>query len=488
MKFSINVNNRLSENDDNNNISLINSFIFKANEFIQKTEEHTLQGLNPGGIYQAIWCRDAAYILQSWFYSGNIHGVLQQLYYIWSHQISHNREKIIFGRGSPERNYHAVIARPKKQNTFEGFLPTTIYNAGYCEVYGLNPDIDSTVLMINTTSWILTKLLINFPIQENNRIGSDKNMSTSNLMSNYSRVIDFVLPRMLKAVDRILTRDIDNDGLLEQNYNEDWMDTCLRAGKIVYNQACWIIALKNFSCLLSIMNRDSEAMRMKKLFRMTINAVEEKLWSENDGCYIDIQDSKHTIGNNKIITQDVLLYLVAITENTVSDSLSVQRNNIQNSKIKNKINNINCNQNTIEKLKEEQKNELGLTFERGNRTLNAIRDRVWMNEWPVNIEKILNFTAPWFLKPYFYHNRTFWPWITGIEMLARGRFNRFEENNLLLSKLLLEDDVNILAFYEWVNPKTGKGSGAYPFRTGMCCVRTAIEHIINSIYEFILFM
>ena len=54
MKFSIHVNNRLSENDDNNTISLINSFIFKANEFIQKTEEHTLQGLNPGGIYQAI--------------------------------------------------------------------------------------------------------------------------------------------------------------------------------------------------------------------------------------------------------------------------------------------------------------------------------------------------------------------------------------------------------------------------------------------------
>ena len=174
--------------------------------------------------------------------------------------------------------------------------------------------------------------------------------------------------------------------------------------------------------------------------------------------------------------------MVAVTENTVSDSLSAQKNNKQNYKIKNKINNINCNcnQNIIEKIKE-QKKDLGLTFERGNRTLNAIRDRVWMNEWPVNIEKILNFTAPWFLKPYFYHNRTFWPWISGIEMLARGRFNRFGENNLILSKLLLEDDVNILAFYEWVNPNTGKGSGAYPFRTGICCVRTAIEDIINNI-------
>jgi hypothetical protein len=104
-----------------------------------------------------------------------------------------------------------------------------------------------------------------------------------------------------------------------------------------------------------------------------------------------------------------------------------------------------------------------------------------MNEWSVNNEKVLNFTAPWFLKPYCYQNRTFWPWITGIEMLARSRFNRFEECNLPLSKLLLEDDINILAFYEWVNPKTGKGNGAYPFRTGLCSVRTAIEHIYESI-------
>lgn len=125
---------------------------------------------------------------------------------------------------------------------------------------------------------------------------------------------------------------------------------------------------------------------------------------------------------------------------------------------------------------------MGLTFERGNRTLNAIRDRVWMNEWPVNIDRILKYTGPWFLKPYFYHNRTFWPWITGIEMLARSRFNRLEECNILLSKLALEDNnVNILAFYEWVNPTTGKGGGAYPFRTGICAVRTAIDHIINRI-------
>jgi hypothetical protein len=57
------------------------------------------------------------------------------------------------------------------------------------------------------------------------------------------KVIDFVLPRMLRAVEYLMRRDLDNDDLLEQNHNEDWMDTILRAGKIVYSQACWILAL-----------------------------------------------------------------------------------------------------------------------------------------------------------------------------------------------------------------------------------------------------
>ena len=48
----------------------IEIFLDSANTFLQKTNEHVLQGLNPGGIYQAIWCRDAAYILKDWFLSG----------------------------------------------------------------------------------------------------------------------------------------------------------------------------------------------------------------------------------------------------------------------------------------------------------------------------------------------------------------------------------------------------------------------------------
>src|SRR5919199_466450 len=158
--------------------SLVKSFTARAHQFMKDTEQHALQGVNPGGIYQAIWSRDASFILRSWFHSGNVHGVLQQISTIWSHQITPAKEKIVYGRGSPEMNYKPTIAKEDKQNTFEGALPTTIYQAGYSEVYGLNPDIDSTALMISTTSWILTRIL-----KENNNKKQQQPLSSASSSS-----------------------------------------------------------------------------------------------------------------------------------------------------------------------------------------------------------------------------------------------------------------------------------------------------------------
>ena len=50
------------------------SFVAKADTFMVKTEEHALQGVNPGGYYHATWCRDASYILRDWTLSGNMTG------------------------------------------------------------------------------------------------------------------------------------------------------------------------------------------------------------------------------------------------------------------------------------------------------------------------------------------------------------------------------------------------------------------------------
>jgi hypothetical protein len=78
------------------------TFVKRANKFIRETQEYVLQGLNPGGFYQAVWSRDASYILKDWFLSGNIEGVLRQIYFIWSHQIEAKKEqKLVYAEGHP---------------------------------------------------------------------------------------------------------------------------------------------------------------------------------------------------------------------------------------------------------------------------------------------------------------------------------------------------------------------------------------------------
>src|SRR5919202_1738706 len=209
-------------------------FADNANKFLQKTQEHVLQGINPGGIYQAIWCRDAAYILRDWFLSGNIYGTMQQIYQIWSHQIEPDREKIVYGRGSPEMRFLLEAAKLDKQKEFEGALPTTIYQAGFSEVYGQNPDIDSTALIVSTSSWILARAIkqqdTSSPSssQDSRVVVASEHSSdfVSALLSKVGitdpqKVAEFAVPRMLKAIEHLKSRDIDNDGLLEQSHNED---------------------------------------------------------------------------------------------------------------------------------------------------------------------------------------------------------------------------------------------------------------------------
>jgi hypothetical protein len=451
------------------------SFAHSGNRFLQKTQEHVLQGINPGGIYEAIWCRDAAYILRDWFLSGNIHGTMQQIYQIWSHQISPaSLEKLVYGRGSPEMKFLSEVAKVDKQKEFQGALPTTIYQAGFSEVYGQNPDIDSTALMISTSSWILARSLKDrqslseTPISEQTTIASEHSSDyVWTLLSKVGitdpqKVAEFVVPRMLNAVEYLSNRDIDNDGLLEQNHNEDWMDTALRAGKIVYSQACWVLALSNLASLLSQLGMASESNKIATLADKAMKAVDQNLWSEEDGCYLDIQETHHIGGPYRTLTQDISLYLVAITESTMSDSLKVTRKH-------------NGNKQTESKILDQS------LHNRSNRILDAIKTRAWKEKWPLMTEVELKATGPWILKPYQYHNQTFWPWTTGTEMLARSRFDRVEECNILFSKLASEGHPHIHAFYEWINPITDQPDGSFPFRTGISGVRTAIADILERI-------
>jgi glycogen debranching enzyme len=370
-------------------------------------------------------------------------------------------------------NFLAEVAEEETERRFAGALPTTFYQAGFSEVYGRNPDIDSTALMISTTSWILTASLIQQEKNLSSPEGSKQVTVATEHSSSYvstllsklgitqpSKVAEYVIPRMLKSVEYLQKRDIDNDDLLEQGHNEDWMDTALRSGKIVYSQACWILALNNLSMLLAKIERESDAKRVSRLADRAIRGVERTLWSEENNCYLDMHQT--TGGKDRILTEDISLYLIAVTDNTPRNSLKM---------IYNADHSLNAGSTHLNKLND------GIN-ERALRTLEAIKTRAWKKKWPLITERELVATGPWVLKPYEYHNHTFWPWITGLEILARSRFEKPEDCEYLLSKLASEGQPHIHAFYEWINPTNDQENGAYPFRTGISAIRIAIADIL----------
>jgi hypothetical protein len=512
-------------------------FFQEINSFLEKTTEYVHLGINPGDYYSAIWTRDASYILKDQFLTGDTYNVFRALYFVWAHQIDEDdNQGIIYGRGSPELGFSIHHAERKEKKRFKGALPSTIYhNQGFSEVYGRSPDIDSTALMISTTAWILDVYLKaglysyyenlsewasaldppnpSFPPPESTKPLSSADYNKQQLfdlaeqegrpslsygqispplkvISRPPELIEFVVPRMLDAVHHLASRDIDNDGLLEQGYNEDWMDTALRAGKIVYSQACWILALSNLSSLLFEIGENVLARSMAATAERAMDAVESNLWSQEHGAYIDHnvtwigQKDSRKSGNDEtssgkdseILTQDVSLYLVSITENTFNDVLGMRfKGNGDKTAAKK----------TDRKKLRQGKALLRIPRKsiqhRATSTLEAIKERIWMdNGWPMVTEKELRRTGPWILKRNQYHNQTFWPWITGIEMLARSRFGRYQECNELLLGLTGESRTQTLAYYEWVNPKTGKGDGAFPFRTGISTIRIALTDILLS--------
>jgi hypothetical protein len=212
---------------------------------------------------------------------------------------------------------------------------------------------------------------------------------------------------------------------------------------------------------------------MVKLADITIKAIEEKLWSEEDDAYIDVQETHHIGGPYRTLTQDISLYLVALTENTSRDSLSIndypsKKNLLQPQMIK-----------RLDGKEEEDDDRSN--YDRLVRTLGAIRRRAWKKKWPLVTEVELISTGPWHLEPYQYHNHTFWPWATGIEMLARSRFGQFAECDILLSSLASEGHPHVHCFYEWLNPINDTSGGVYPFRTGISAVRIAIDDILAKI-------
>ena len=438
--------------------------VINIRNFLALTEKYTSQNAEPGDYYKALWCRDAAYILKDQYMSGYHGAVLKQIKQIWKKQIGNDSERLIYGRGSPKTNFTPVNAGIDLSGNFYGALPTTIFD-NFSEIYGLNPDIDSTALMIYVSTWILTSMI-------NDSIDKGKKISTK-----ANELFEYLVPFLFRGIDYLNSRDEDNDGLLEQDHNEDWMDTVLREGKVVYSQACWLMALTSFSNLLFVLDKVDEAQRLRIMASRVVGSIENRMWSEKNKCYMDIKLDK-TVEDEPpgILYQDMVFYAFAMTEllphivSNISKVSDLDRN------AKDEKNESLINSGRAMEIRERLLLALG-----------SLKNRTWLGEIPLVTDKPLLKTGPWILQSNEYHNYTHWPWITAVELLTRFRFGQIDECNILLSNLFnhgkqdnKSDHDNI--FYEWLNPTTKTGGGAYPFRTGISAYRLTSFEIISKLH------
>jgi len=198
-----------------------------------------LSGLSPSAGYFGIWLRDAAFILRAWITLGEAKQGIISCQRLWRNRITES-SVVVVGR-SGTTFIPSKIADAKFKRKFKGLLPTTIFK-GCLEVYGAEPDIDSTALMIETTCRLLQ------------RVDSQSQRTA-------------LLPAVVEAANRLAVKDVDGDLVLEQGPNEDWMDTAYRSGKVLYSNACWLSALKALA--ETAKDRDN----WLDLYRQTLRAV-----------------------------------------------------------------------------------------------------------------------------------------------------------------------------------------------------------------------
>jgi glycogen debranching enzyme len=372
---------------------------FSSSRYMSETDS-LLSGdsLTPAGHYTGVWCRDASFILTELLAMGKIEKVATWLEWIWEYQISQGRN-VVHGRGSPELGFGIRRVPADYLKDFCGALPSSIQYS-YSEVYGNGPDVDSTALMISVTCEFCIKT---------------------------GKLVEELVPRIRDAIAALSRKDIDGDGLLEQGPNEDWMDTMLRSGKVVYSQGVWGAALDNWSRLLAKLGHSQESEVALQECKRVVAQVNSKLWDDAMLSYVDMPGedlaSMPNVGwhSQKRVAQDVSSFL----------------------------------------LLEEKESPRALA------NLDTLKSS-WTKIGPKCMSPSSDKTGPREFGPDKYQNGGIWPWISASEILARKRHGQNEARNMLLKTILP------YSYVEWVDAEA-RCCGSYPFRTGVAAVRTAMR-------------
>lgn len=231
------------------------------------------------------------------------------------------------------------------------------------------------------------------------------------------------MPYVERAIHYLETRDSDGDLLVEQGQNEDWMDVICRSGKIVYSQATWIRSLKAYSDMLGAVGLASAAEDFAKKASKVVRKIDETMWDESHNCYFDIITCGD-IQTQKFLTQDIC-YLLSL------DEIDDKKRAVSLSTIQSR-----------------------LSRKCGRAVIDPVNDR----------------TTPIVAREYWYQNGGFWPWITAMECNALSKAGKLSEAVQLISQSMPYVE------HEWVDPITGVGNGATPFKTGIAAMYIACEN------------
>lgn len=99
-------------------------------------------------------------------------------------------------------------------------------------------------------------------------------------------------PKLIKAMEYTLSKDVDDDGLPEQSGLSTTFDTWALYGVNSYNAGLWIAAVRAFVKLARVLDQRQHAQKYEQVFAKAIRNFDRRLWNETEGYYNLYHDPK----------------------------------------------------------------------------------------------------------------------------------------------------------------------------------------------------
>ncbi len=94
-----------------------------------------------------------------------------------------------------------------------------------------------------------------------------------------------MFPKATKAVEFLLSKDRDNDSLIEERVFANWAETVLKFGNVLYTNCCFYKALNDFAWMAELLEKPSVQKRFENLALRTKERINHQFWEGN--YYID---------------------------------------------------------------------------------------------------------------------------------------------------------------------------------------------------------